>query len=524
MNDSAAPLNNGARPKLRFPKPPEDRRPTPNQHRAAQKARMRWFTLAAIALGIVNAPMLLATPVGQRGLLAGAIGGMLLMLLMKSPRDGVVLALFYLGVVGGLRRWLIPIFGWAPQDPLVLVQAAVIGGSFLFLLLTRRLNWDTVLSRCLGCLLGIMALEVFNPAQGGIAIGIAGVLFIIVPALWYYAGRRLGTPLIVVYVMRAALTLSLIGALYGLYQTWFGFSQGELIWMRITRNPDIRSFSFFTTVAEYGMFLSVGVAILWAAFLRGNRAAFLPIHFLAIALLFLSERGVVIGTLFICAVLWAVQGRNRRIWLPRALLAMALAGIGLVWTLQQAQHVTFSGNTQELVEHQTSGILNPGSSTAPIHATMMSGGLLEGVQTPLGHGLGAASGAADKFGKGSVSSETDWTDSFITLGIFGGLLYTFMIGLILLTAVREWIRSRSFVALAVLGILLAGIGHWLHGGYYAISMLMWFMIGALDRAARLAQTEATPAVSNPAVSFDQSPASRAARLGHLGPNLRRDVP
>ena len=526
MNDGAAPLGdntNEAYPETfharrKYRRAESEQRPTFSQNASAQKAKQQWFVLAMIVLGLVNAPLLLGTPVGQRGMLAGVIGGILLMLVIKSPRDGMVMTLLFLGVLGGLRRWLIPVLGWPPQDPLVLVQGAIVGGSFLFLMGSGRLPWDTRLSRCVACLLGIMFFEIFNPAQGGIAIGFAGVLFMIVPLLWYYAGRQLGTSQIVVHVLRAALVLSLLGAMYGLYQTWFGFSASELIWGRIVRLLDDRPFSFYTTMAEYGMFLAIGVAVLWAAFLKGNRAAILPIPFLIVSIFFLSERGVVVGSLMLCTVLWAVQGRSLRVWVPRALLALVLAGSGLVWSLHQAQNATFGSSTQALVEHQTSGLLDPGKSTAPLHATMMLSGVMEGFTSPLGSGLGSTTEAANKFGKGTNSSEADFSDAFRSLGVFGGILYALMMVLILLTAVREWIRTRSFVSLAILGVLLASIGHWLHGGYYAVSMLAWFLIGATDRAAQLAKTTTRAQESLSDSSGANEPAFKPnPSLGHVIP-------
>ena len=488
MNNEATQNTDAPAPKRGFYRvSKKNLNPTPREIDATKKLWMRWFVFGIIVLGIVNAPTLMTTSVGERGMLAVAIGGLLFMLLVKSPRDGVVLTLLYLGIMGGLRRSLIPVFGWVPQDPLVLVQAAVVTGCFLFLFISRSLYADTLLSRCIAFLMGIMALEVLNPLQGGIAVGIAGALFMMVPLFWYYLGRRLGTPLIVLQLIRAALILSIFGALYGLYQTWFGYQPSELLWMRIVRFTDERPFSFFTTVAEYGMFLAVGIAVLWAAYLKGNRAALVVLPLLLIAILFLSERGVVLIAFFLGIALWAVQGRNRRVWLPRALLAAVVAGIGLVFTFSQAQQVTFSGKTQQLVQHQTSGILDPGSSTAPLHGLLVTTALMAGVTSPLGHGVGSTTEAANQFGKGANSSEIDWSDTFLSLGIFGGLLYTFMIGLIFLTAVREWNRTRSFVSLVTLGILLATFTHWLHGGYYAVTMLVWFLIGALDRSAHLAQ-------------------------------------
>lgn len=410
------------------------------------------------------------------------------MLVIKSPRDGVILTLVYLAILGGLRRWLIPVIGWVPQDPLILVQAAIVGIYFSFILFNRRLNWDTRLSKCLGWLLIIMTLEIVNPLQGGISVGVAGILFMMVPVLWYYVGRRIGTPKVTLNIVYVSLALSILGALYGMYQIWFGYLPSELVWMRINGVSDKRVFSFFTLMAEYGVFLEIGVAILWAAFLKGNRLALLPMLFLLAAIFFLAERSIVVGVLFACTILWAVQSRDRRVWLPRIFLGVAIAGIGLVWSLQQAQNINFGSQTQSLVQHQTEGLLDPGHSTATAHTSMIYNGILEGVKSPWGHGLGSTSIAASRLGTGSITTESDWGDAFVSLGLFGGLIYTFIIGIVLLTAVRQWMKTRSFVSLAVLGILLSGIRCWLYGDFYATAMLMWFLIGALDRATYLDQT------------------------------------
>ena len=456
-------------------------------HTSGSTATIRWVVFALIVLGIANAPMLLATPVGERGLLAVSLGGILFLLIMKSPRDGVVLTLFYLGIMGGLRRWLIPVVGWSPQDPLVLVQASVIGLYFSFLLVSRLANWDTHLAKCLGFLLGIMALEILNPLQGGITVGIAGVMFMMVPPLWYYAGRRLGTPKLALAMIYAVLTLSIVGALYGMYQIWFGFLPSELIWMQINRVADKRVFSFFTLMAEYGSFLVIGIVILWAAVLKGNRAAIVPLPFLLAAAFFLGERGVIVGALFACVVLWAVQGRTLRTWVPRLLLALVVGTGGLVWSLRQAQQIDFGKQAQTQAQHQTEGLLDPSHSTATAHSSMIFNGLLEGFKAPLGRGIGSTSLAAARFGTGSVTTESDWSDSFVALGLPGGVLYTFIIVLVLLNAVQQWMKTRSFLSLAILGILLAGVGHWLSGDLYALTMSSWFLIGAQDRAQRLDQ-------------------------------------
>ncbi|MGI4788771.1 MAG: hypothetical protein ACRYFS_07960, partial [Janthinobacterium lividum] len=308
--------------------------------------------------------------------------------------------------------------------------------------------------------------------------------FMLVPLLWYYAGRRLGTPEVVLNLLRAALVISILGAMYGLYQTWFGYLPSEQMWVDIHRVSDIRPFSFFTLMPEYALFLTLGVAVLWAAVLKGNRAALLPMPLLAVAIFFLSSRGTVVSTIFVCTALWAIQGKSIRVWLPRAVLAAILACFGLIWSMHEAQKIDFGLQTQALVAHQTAGILDPAHSSAPGHATMIFNGVIEGLKAPLGHGLGSTSLAAGTFGTGSLTTESDWGDSFVALGIPGGLLYSLVIVIALLSAVRQWIRTRSFVSLTVFGILLSGLGHWMYGDFYAMTMLIWFLIGAQDRPIR----------------------------------------
>ncbi len=70
---------------------------------------------------------------------------------------------------------------------------------------------------------------------------------------------------------------------------------------------------------------------------------------------------------------------------------------------------------------------------------------------------------------------------FSALGLAGGVVYVVIIVLGLLTALRYWRRSRNRVALALLGILVVGLGQWLNGGHWAMDPLLWFCIGALDR-------------------------------------------
>jgi hypothetical protein len=217
--------------------------------------------------------------------------------------------------------------------------------------------------------------------------------------------------------------------------------------------------------------------------------ALVPIVLLAIAMLVASSRGIVVTTLAACTALWAVQGPRLKSWVPRGLVALILAGVGLAWTLRQVQQVDLGPRAQALVAHQASGLLNPldpEQSTTHIHMGMANTGILGAVRNPLGRGLGATTMAARKFGGSGGSMEIDLINMFVSLGAIGGLLYAIVLGVVVVTAIQYWRRTRTFIALGLLGLLVLTLGQWLNGGYYATTTLLWFCIGTLDRESSAA--------------------------------------
>ena len=479
--------------------------PTPRAIQARTWGLRTLIVLFAFACG----PLALWSAAGQRALPAVGIGCILFLLLQRSPAWGVFLSLLYVSLLGGIRRWLVPALGWTSADPLLLVAPTLVSVNFLNMLLTRRVPTDTRLARSLLWLLAIMFLEIFNPLQGSLSVGLAGVLFTIVPVLWYYYGKQSGSEALLRRLLAAVVGIALLGALYGLYQTYFGLIPSEKEWLELNKtnynaiyvtDTVFRVFSFFTSSQEYMQVVSIGMVVLWAAFLRGARLALLPIPFLGAMIFLSSQRGAVLITLFACMVVWAVQGRSVLAWGPRFALALILAAGGLTWSLEQAHEQTYDTHTQALVTHQVNGLLassdpNRRASTAGTHAAMAAMGVVEGFRVPIGRGLGSTTIASSKFDEssGNGSTEVDVSDAFAALGFAGGLIYLGVIFFVLSGVIQLWRMTRSFTSLATLGVLVANIGHWLHGGSYAATMVVWFLIGGMERSltsARSAQTQA----------------------------------
>jgi hypothetical protein len=437
----------------------------------------------------------------QRVLLTASLAMIFFAIISYSPAAGIPMMVAYLSSVGFLKRYLIPVFGYTSLDPMLLVGPVVVSIFFMNRMLMRTIPFDTLLSKLIVGVLVIMFLEALNPLQGGIAIGLSGVLFYVVPVLWFFCGRSFGTPRVCEVVLKAILFVAIVGAAYGLYQQFFGFSDVEKKWIDLTRNDQgqyltrgvMRVFSFFSSFAEYVHFISLGAVIAFAVTLRRNKFAAIPLVFLLGALLLSSSRGGVVGGIFGLTLVWAVQGRSPRSWAPRLVIAAVIGVIALVFTLQQVKEADIQNDTAEvLLEHQAQGLLSPldkKASTGGSHVNSNVTGVMSGFRNPLGIGLGSTTIAGSKFGVGNQGGvESDIGNMFISCGAFGGLLYFITCLWICWRLVRSWYLRRDFISLCIFALLVSSLGLWTGQAQYAATMLSWFFIGAIDR--RDAQEEA----------------------------------
>jgi len=449
------------------------------------------YRLLPIGLILAAAPIAFRSDNGIRLLLAAVL--FLLLYALRSSLSVILIAFVYLSLLGGIRRGLLPILGYPSQDPLLLVSPLFVMLYFLNKAFARQLPHDTRIARLILGLLFVMGLQIFNPAQGGLEVGLAGAMFYIVPVLWYLVGRDMGSPVFVRRFMYCVIGVALLSSLHGLYQTFFGFSEAEMMWGRRADNiassvfGTLRPMSTFTHSGEYVYILCKAVLLLWAIWLCTHSfIALLPIPLLLTAAFVVGSRGSMITLLAACVCLYAVQGRTMRSWIPRGMLALVIGVVGMVWSLQRVSEQSFSDKTQDAVRHQVNGLLNPldeKKSSVTVHSDMIRVGFLAGFSNPLGKGLGSTTIAAMKYGGGSESTELDITNMFVSLGVIGGL-YTGVYITVLVNAFRYWHRARSIEALGILGVLIISPGQWLTGGLYAHVMLIWVLIGALDHLQR----------------------------------------
>jgi len=110
--------------------------------------------------------------------------------------------------------------------------------------------------------------------------------------------------------------------------------------------------------------------------------------------------------------------------------------------------------------------------------TNLTNAIKTGIQHPLGEGDAATNLASSRLsGAGTIVTDNDLADVFVSLGLLGGATYLVVIVLIFRRVFSAYARRRDTLLLIIGGLLVANLEHWLQGGYYAVAPLFWFVVG-----------------------------------------------
>jgi hypothetical protein len=458
--------------------------------------------LGVVAAGVLVAgfaSLTFADRPGYRLLLALVLGSGLLLLAWFRPRAAVIATIALLVVIALLRRLLIPLAGWSGWDPLLLVGPLV--ASFLvlrpvFTSGAKALVPD-LMSVLVLCLLLLTSLQILNPGGGGLFAGLIGLLFAGVPLLWYFVGRTVGDRRLATALIVGVMVAGIPEAVYGLWQANFGLPPWDDTWFLLNGydalhvEDALRPFGTFSSSAEYATFLGFAVTA-GMAYLFHRRPAVLAS--LPLPLWALVESAIrsalafsVLGMIVMAAL------RARRTWMTLTVIGVGvavIAGVLLVLADPLERLAARSGNA--LVTHTVSGLVHPfdsPSSTLVDHQGLVAGGFVTSFRHPLGYGTGYLGG--DKAAAQAVGTEVDISNEFVALGPPGGLLFLAIVLIALVQVIRLYRRRPEPLLLAMVGLLIADLGQWLNGGYYAVAPLLWFLIGWAMAQAR--EMDASPA-------------------------------
>lgn len=447
-------------------------------------AALSLLLVSAAAAGVVA----VSHPQWYRTALALALGTNLVVLGMKWPRAAALTTLLLLPFLALVRRLLIADAGFTSNDPLLLVGPVVA----LFLLyrlyvVDGRRSHDRFFKLVVG-LLAVTILQVFNPfAEGGLVTAAIGLLFVGVPLLWFLIGRELGDGRTVTVLLYGTIAVACVVAIYGLLQTQFGtIASWDKAWLDLNGytglnigaledGNKIRPFSTFSSNQEYATFLAIATTFCGALLLRGRFTVALALPLLVPALFLAGGRAALVMSVLAGVLLLALLTRS---WLSGVLVVL-VGSVGIY-----AAAATFgpridraaglSGNA--VVERNVTGILkplDPNNSTVIGHWGSIISGFTGAIRNPAGHGSGASTLSNDA----KLDTENDLSNSFVNLGIVGGLLYLAIVVLMFRTVFARYVRHRDALSFAVAGLLVVALGQWLNGAEYAVAPLFWFLAG-----------------------------------------------
>ncbi|WP_158822537.1 hypothetical protein, partial [Granulicella sp. S156] len=314
----------------------------------------------------------------------------LIILVQFDKRMAIAVLLAYLFLLGDIRRIIGMFIGFPKIDPLLLVGPIIT--ILLALPILLRLRLRDPISKVMVGLMAVMVLEIVNPHQGPIVVGLAGAMFYLLPILWFWIGRHFGTDkMLYIVIYWVTIPLAVVGGVLGLCQTYIGFLPWESVWIAAVSahyhalnlgGGFIRCFGFSVNSVEYAGLQLVGATCVLAAFFAGKRVYALLFPLLAFTLFLASSRTAIVKLLFSVAVAWALSSKGGKGWAVR--LPIAIAVIFGVLALSLSRVSSSSGSEKEAgtaagfsANHQVEGLAHPldkKKSTAGLHVFYFLGG------------------------------------------------------------------------------------------------------------------------------------------------------
>src|SRR6266849_6503602 len=123
-----------------------------------------------------------------RGLILGGLVWAMALPLFVSLEAGLIAMMLFEPLRGFLRRAQYLFLPYTQADPIHIVTPLVTILALGMLLQRRRfaIFRETPLAGPVSILGLIYFLEVFNPLQGSLTVGLSGALFMLVPVVWFY--------------------------------------------------------------------------------------------------------------------------------------------------------------------------------------------------------------------------------------------------------------------------------------------------------------------------------------------------
>src|SRR4051812_21911164 len=385
-----------------------------------------------------------------RWLVLGGFASAMMFCLMVSLEAGMIAMMVFEPLRGFLRRAQYLYLTYSQSDPIHIVTPIVTLIAFAVILQRHRFRLfsQSQLAVPVSLLAAIYFLQIFNPIQGGLSVGLSGALFVLIPLLWFYFAEVI-KPEFMLTAFRLIVVLSLITSFYGLYQLTFGFPAFEQYWIdntdfynSISVGTVERALATFSSAEEWGRYVEIGTLIAFGfAAQAANRTRQVAWGIcggiLSLMLLFTGQRTAMFGLLLGVLVLVVMGASTRRAAMARIFMLLAPALLIAVLAKAPTNDDMLSHGDDErakaLLSHTARGTLDPTKEDSFNERLKNWAYLATDVipYRPLGMGLGATSIGAWRY-SGSVESDLPPIDSYfissiLTCGIPAVLLLVWIL-------------------------------------------------------------------------------------------------
>jgi len=452
-----------------------------------------------------------------RWLLLGGVTWALAIPMLLSLEAGLLGMMLFEPLRGLLRRAQYLLVPYTQSDPIHIVTPVITIMGFALLLQRRTLRVfvETPLAKLVSLLGLIYFLQIFNPLQGGVSVGLTGGLFILIPVAWFYFGQAI-KPEFMPQALRLMAVIGVIVSLYGIYHLAYGFPSFEQYWLdntdayqSISLGHFQRALATFSSAEEWGRYLEVGALAAFgfgagAANYRKRAGWFLCGAALIGMLLLTGQRTALFGLVLGLVVLFAIGARSGRSAAARVLLILApVLLIALLAKAPDNDDMLSHGDDekfQAVLSHSTRGALRPtDEGSLQERFSIWSQLATETIpHNPLGMGLGATSMAVKRFENGEELPPIDsyFISSVITAGLPAALLFMWILLRAMFVSFRACRRADAGSAdqkiwRVVAGIMPALILNSLFGNtftLYSVAPIAWLLVGWIG--AREMQTVA----------------------------------
>ena len=454
-----------------------------------------------------------------RSWLLGAIMFVMALPLLLSLDASLIAMMMFEPLRGFLRRAQYLIVPYSQTDPIHILTPVVTIAALAVLLRNQRLHIfrATTLAPLVSLLAAIFFLEIFNPLQGGIVVGLSGALLLLVPVAWFFFGQFVDERFITV-ALRLIVLLALVTSLYGIYQLTFGYPRFEQYWLdnvefynALAVGHVKRAVATFTSAEEWGRYTVLGALISFGFAVGAYRLLqrvgwFLCGTSLSILLLLTGQLTAIFGLVLGFMVLVLSGARSLRGVAARLLVLLLPLLLVAVLVKPPSEEEMWSKEETETVEtllsHAQRGALQPTEEQSLYVRLKIWQDLITNVipYRPLGTGLGAGSLSALKFASGPQLPNSD---NFVLVlavacGIPGALLFLWILLRANLLAFRATRRAPPGTRAATLSRIVAALFSvfflnsifGLTFSLYAVAPIAWLLIGWTSAKASAKESRA----------------------------------